>query len=966
MTNFDSAFEEVQLLVEDFEKNISHYLRPEYSEAQVRLDFIDKFFIALGWDVRNDNRFNPLQREVLIEKTQRQQQSKAQKRADYAFYLAPDFKNVKFFVEVKKPSRNLKNSDDYFQTARYGWNAGIGISILTDFEEFHIIDCRFKPDINKVFNAHNKTLHFTDYKDKDKFAELYWLFSKEAALAGNIDAYVDKLPKPKKGASQTTLFGGKWQSIDESFLEYIDEIRETIAKALKKNDNHLTSDLLTEAAQRTVDRLVFIRFLEDKLIEPENYVSEFGNRTTAWKDFINTCRILDVKYNGIVFKKHFIDEQNFTGADDAHFKSICNEISHLNTPYDFNVIPIHILGSIYERFLGKVVVATDKRVKIEEKPEVRKAGGVYYTPKYVVDYIVKNTVGKLIEGKKPAEIAKLKFADIACGSGSFLIGVLDYLIVYHTNYYNKYPDEAKKDKCLQIDGLFVLSIKQKQKILTNNIYGVDIDHQATEVTQLSLYLKMLEDETTATANEMQVLFHEKILPDLSNNIKCGNSLIGTDILTGKLFDFEEEKTLNPFDFHSAFQDVFKQGGFDAIVGNPPYVTEIFSNSENNYFNTEYVDTIVGKPNLYRLFVHRACKLLKREGKLGYIIPNSYLTSRDSIKFRNYLLSNVNLEEILFFPENLKVFKDVTQATTILLLSIKKILNQKDNQIKIIYPVLQTEDLDLNPIRTINQTLFHELRGNIFLISRSEEALKIILKSLNNCLTFDVYVDVYQGEINVSTNKDLIETECKNDNYKPLIRGNNISRYFIDLNFNDLKGSWLNTEIKEFRNHLLSDRIVTQEVSNMQQKRRLNGMPLEKGIYVGHTANYLMLKDSSLKKEFFIGLLNSFYLDFIFQSLNSTNHIPAGEIKKLPIPKIDFNNNRQKLIYDLIVNSVSQILESKKNIATIQSEREKDYLQRKSETLDIQIDSLVYQLYEITDKEIKQIEDSNQIDPSPGN
>ena len=384
-----------------------------------------------------------------------------------------------------------------------------------------------------------KQFHYSDFTDKEKFTEIYWLFSREAVADGSIEKYADALPKPrgKKAKRTKTVL----QSIDEAFLEELDEIRNELAKSFKKNNEHLSSEELTEATQRTIDRLVFIKFLEDKLIEPDHYVSNFGGRKSAWEDFLIDSRKLDAKYNGVVFKKSIIDTRNVIEPDDKTFSAICDELSHENTPYNFDAIPIHILGSIYERFLGKVVHATDKRATIEEKPEVRKAGGVYYTPQYIVNYIVENTVGKLIEGKTPRQIAKMRFADIACGSGSFLITVFETLLDYHKQYYQQNPDQAKKDGCILYEGAYRLSLKQKQEILTNNIYGVDIDQQAVEVTQLSLYLKLLEDETTATANDTWVLFKEQLLPDLNKNIVCGNSLIGTDILDSKLFDYEEEK-----------------------------------------------------------------------------------------------------------------------------------------------------------------------------------------------------------------------------------------------------------------------------------------------------------------------------------------------------------------------------------------------------------------------------------------
>lgn len=468
---FENALKAVAELVNEFKANEQHYLNPSYSEADVRNDFINKFFIALGWDVRHDIQKNPFEQEVRVEKPV--QIAKAQKRADYSFSISPNFRTVKFFVEAKKPAHALANKDYYFQTARYGWNANTPIAVLTDFEEFHIIDCRFRPTINDALNYKIKIFHYNDYADEEKFREIYYLFSREAVADNSIDKYAEALPKPrgKKAKGLKTAV----QSIDESFLEELDEIRNDLAKSFKKNNTHLSSEELTEATQRTIDRLVFIKFLEDKLIEPEHYVSGFGGRKKAWEDFLIDSRKLDAKYNGVVFKKSIIDSKSIIEPDDKTFSAICEELSHENTPYNFDAIPIHILGSIYERFLGKVVNATDKRVTIEEKPEVRKAGGVYYTPQYIVNYIVDNTVGKLIEGKTPKEIAKMRFADIACGSGSFLITVFERLLDYHKRWYIENPEQAKKDGCILVEGTYRLSLKQKTKILLNNIFGVDID-----------------------------------------------------------------------------------------------------------------------------------------------------------------------------------------------------------------------------------------------------------------------------------------------------------------------------------------------------------------------------------------------------------------------------------------------------------------------------------------------------------
>ncbi len=550
MSELDVAFEKVSRLVEDFRSNEPHYKSAGYSEAQTRKDFIDKFWIALGWDVNHDQQTNPYEQEVKVEKGVTT--GGGQRRADYAFYLAPNFHDVRFFVEAKKPSVDIATRDNCFQLIRYGWNSGTPAAVLMDFEQLHILDCRYRPHMDTALSRTHAKYHYSEYTDRDKFAKIYWWFSHEAVADGSIEKRAKELPKPRGKAIQRGLFPGGYQSIDESFLAELDQHRTTLARTFKNRNPELDSETLTELAQRTLDRLVFLRFLEDKGIEPERLVENFGEKGTVWEEFIAASRRLNGIYNGIVYRRHGILDAPKLRVDDTAFADICESLARVNSPYDFNAIPIHILGSIYERFLGKVIHATPKRAKVVEKPEVRKAGGVYYTPEYIVRYIVENTVGKLITGKTPTQIAKMRFADIACGSGSFLLGAYDLLLKYHGQYYNEKPRSARKGDCIKRDGKRYLTLAKKREILLNNVYGVDIDAQAVEVCQLSLYLKLLQDETEASAKQYLLDFEhtakmKQLLPDLRKNIVCGNSLIGRDI-DNDLFDNGEVRKLNPMDF----------------------------------------------------------------------------------------------------------------------------------------------------------------------------------------------------------------------------------------------------------------------------------------------------------------------------------------------------------------------------------------------------------------------------------
>ena len=661
------AFETIKQLVANFKAQESAYFSPGYQESQIRQDFIDKFFTALGWDVTHNVQMNPYQQEVHIEN--KVHMAGSQRRADYAFFLAPNFRDPKFFVEAKKPSRNLANPDDYYQTIRYGWNANTPIAILTDFEEFHILDCRYKPNIKDVMNQKIEYFHYSDYVNEEKFSRIYWLFSHEAVANGSIEKQAAELPKPRGKAIQRGLFKGGYQAVDEAFLEELDEYREILAKAFKKSNPNLQSEELTEAVQRTIDRLVFIRFLEDKQIE-EPEIINLRSKKSAWNGFLVLCKQLDPKYNGLVFKpQKLLDSKDFNPPDDEEFVRICDELADPSSPYNFDQIPISILGSIYERFLGKVVRVTPKGAKVEEKPEVRKAGGVYYTPEYIVRYIVNETVGKLLEGKTPVEISRMTFADIACGSGSFLIEVYSQLLDYHIHYYLANPDKQKETDVFEREGKLHLTLKKKKDILLNNVYGVDIDFQATEVTQLSLYLKLLEDVTMHDAHQFG-LFKETILPDLRKNIINGNSLIGRDIIDGQLFADIDENKLKPMNFEDAFPTVMKRGGFDVVVGNPPYVRmETQSGVEKEIFKKTY--RVYHKAaDLFVYFIERGVNLLHRDGRFSFIVSNKWMRSNYGEPLRRWIKGK-GIEELIDF-QHIQIFEGATTYPCIIILQKNKV------------------------------------------------------------------------------------------------------------------------------------------------------------------------------------------------------------------------------------------------------------------------------------------------------
>ena len=359
------------------------------------------------------------------------------------------------------------------------------------------------------------------------------------------------------------------------------------------------------------------------------------------------------------------------------------------------MLPADILGQVYEQFLGKVIRLTSgHQARVEEKPEVRKAGGVYYTPTYVVDYIVRQTVGKLVEGKRPGPaggVSKLRILDPACGSGSFLLGAYQFLLDWHRDQY--LADGAERWASGRTPRIFQsrhgdwhLTIDERKRILLNNLYGVDIDPQAVEVTKLSLLLKVLENEDEQTLGQQLALFPERVQPDLDRNIKCGNSLIGPDFYDGRqlaLLDEDEALRINVFDWQAAFPEVFLpspsgrapqpggfaraggegSGGFDAVIGNPPYVRQEGLGEFKSYFEQHYV-TFRSTADLYVNFMEQGHRLLRRGGLFGMIVSNKWLRAAYGEPLRRFLTENVSVRQVLDFA-GLPVFSGATVRTIIL-------------------------------------------------------------------------------------------------------------------------------------------------------------------------------------------------------------------------------------------------------------------------------------------------------------
>jgi len=944
-------------LVEQFEQDKDKYKQSGYSEADVRGEFVDPLFEALGWNMRDSSQ---VKREEGVQILGRV------KHPDYSFMVGRD---TAFYVETKKPSINLRDSvTSALQLRAYGWSGNTDVGILTDFEEFVVYDCRVEPKEGDSTNtARVRLMTYEHYIEQ--WEELVKYFSREAVQAGEHRAILESKPRG--------IFG-----VDAAFLRDMERWRETLAKDIAKRNPNLNQRELNLLVQRTIDRIVFLRIAEDRRIEPYGRLERTaveGRR--VYEELKILFREADDKYNSGLF--HFNpDAARASEADDLSMKiavksetlrSIIRELYPWKSLYQFSVIPADILGQVYERFLGKVIeLSEDGQAQVTDKPEVRKAGGVYYTPTYIVDYIVENTVGKLLKGKTPAQVEKLRILDPACGSGSFLIGAYQYLMDWHLDYYQarlkENPNSSFKSRIRNIgadaDTNFVLAIEEKQHILLNNIYGVDLDQNAVEVTKLSLLLKMLEKEHSQ-APEQYTLMKTQILPDLGQNIRWGNSLIGMDFYSGKqvgMFDEEEMYRVKAFDWEDetrGFGKIMDGGGFDVVIGNPPYVnvrilSQIQGEDVKAYFKDNYRTAFKGY-DLYVLFLERSYFNLKSGGVFGMIIPNKIGTLDYSLKARELLLNKTQLKQIVDVS-HLSVFGDVSVYPYIIIFSRTE---PTQNEIQILIAETESDVTEQRQYTTIPQANLNPIDG--LMIHGT-----IDVESRVPTQKFADRAKLHSGTTGFSAQEIGMKLREKRNfdgvGFDFIVSGN-IDRYAVGLgNVRYMKQDYEMPVLPIKRSGLTANKLNLYRSS----KIIIAGMTkwLEATYDEGNIALGVQVYAANKMQDhpyYLLGLLNSKLMSYLFRIRYQAKHLAGGylainkgQLSKLPIRTIDFDKRRDVGMHDEMVTLVETMLDLHKQLPGLSGIR-LDTVKAQIESTDRQIDRLVYRLYGLTADEIAIVE-----------
>ncbi|MBP6739396.1 MAG: N-6 DNA methylase, partial [Leptospiraceae bacterium] len=907
-----------------------------------------------------------------------------------------------------------KRTDYIWQAYSYSYSTQslsaskkVDFALLTDFEEFRFFDCTFPVKDNSILN--NYCVIDWTYKDYiNKFDELWDYFEKENVRRNSLSGATSR---PTLYINEKKIKANRI-SPDKAFLNDLDNEesgwRITLAKDIKKYQPDFTSEFITQSVQLILDRFIFIKVLSDREIEEDiikQIVGRIQKEETSAHSVFEECKDifhdLDKTYNGSIFSERA--ELDGVKVGNKTLVGILKDFLPENSRYNFKVIPVEILGTIYEQFLGKVVTTTDKRAKIEYKPEVRKAGGVYYTPDYIVNYIVEKTVGeKLKDCKTIDDLLEIKICDPACGSGSFLIAAYDALIQWTISYYKnkKLTREEQKTVYTDSNGDIRLTSKIKRDILRSCIYGVDIDAQAVEVTKMSLSLKALENTTHYEVHNEVTLFHVCVLPPLEENVKCGNSLVGTDIYDGKLqLDNNIEKILKPFDWKTEFSIFKEKQGFDAVIGNPPYIRVQALDYIFTDYSKEKYEVAWRRVDISIMFIELANRIINPKGVNAYITSNQFLTTEYGRQARKFILEKSNIIEMVDFGD-LPIFKDALTYVSIFVLGKGKTSSFNYFKAK----SLEQKIKEIPAIK-INS---NSLSEDSFILGDNSKK-KLLDKLIKNNPPLSTNAKCWAG---LFTGKDdvlmfdkskLNEITFEKEILLPVIRAQDCSKYgyshaskYVIYPYKETNNKTLLLEEKELAKNYPKSYEYLKSKKNLLNVRKdsrkefsenkswysltrfgkystfhkpkivspgevkSNKFALDETGAGFSCARVFAItsEDESLNLLCLLGILNSKVVEYYLHSVSPLKQggyysYSSKFIDSVPIPKEILNQSFEKT--KELLKSVQDILAENKRLSAVKLDSDKTSIQRKIKYLDDRINSLAYEFYNLTPEEIKIVE-----------
>jgi hypothetical protein len=628
-------------IVRRYEVNRAEYLKSSstYVELDARAEYVDLFLAALSWDVTNrDGRPSRL-REVVRET--RVNVDENTKRPDYECRLGTE---RRFFVEVKKPNVDIINTPKpAFQVRRYGWSAGLMISVLMNVEDLVIYDTTTEPEeTHGPEHSRIYRFHYSEYVDR--FDEISQLISRAAVYSGDFDEQFSDATQNRPA-----------EKIDAVFLDQLNRWRLALCTDLYANDPTISETDLNEIAQRLVLRILFLRMCEDRGIQTYEHLKNVA-LTNDWNNFTNLLVECDRRYDSNLFdttNDPFCSGANRLQLNTQTVLSIIESLYFPAAPYTFSVIEPEFLGSVYEQFLTERVQIRDGEPALVRKPE-HEDRDIVSTPRPIIERVVQDTIAPALQGLTAPEIFEKRVLDPATGSGGFLISAFD---VFADALTTAYLTENNHTAIYETANGYQLTFEEKARLLTGCLYGVDRDYLAIEVARFSLLVKLLEDETSTSLPAT-----EPLLPPLSENVVYGDSLIDESIRTEQ----PGAETIGP----PLTWGVDLPDKFDFIVGNPPYLkTEDMINLEpaEHRFYLRHYKTAYKQFDKYYLFIERAIRdLLKPDGKFGMIVSRKFAHIESGKKIRK-LLSDKRIVRRLIDFGNAQLFEARTTYTCLLFL-----------------------------------------------------------------------------------------------------------------------------------------------------------------------------------------------------------------------------------------------------------------------------------------------------------
>lgn len=951
----ENAKEKVRLLIEKYGRMTQEERDIKSKEEEMtKKDLILPLFQALEWDTEN--------RETADEVTAEEKISKGW--VDYGFRLdgVP-----RFFLEAKGFREDLDNQKFFEQAVNYAYYKGCPWVVLTNFGTLKILNAEWKtPNYYQ-----SRLLTITSSEFLGKFDDL-WLLSKEGFRQSLLDKLAEKYGKRTKKAT-----------VDQQLLTDFTRFRDVLSKDITKLNRarRLTQEELDESVQRILDRLIFIRNCEDRGLE-ERRLWEARNETRVWKKLKEVFAYYDTHYDSKLFtfdltdpkKVHLCDTLDISdsvmrGTIECLYRTKDNSVS-----YDFSIIEADVLGAVYEQYLSHILKKTEKTARLTENHTHRKEQGVYYTPAYIVDYMVRSTLGDLLEEAKVA-VGKVRILDPACGSGSFLIKAFDILDEYHKN------DKDYSQTKLDATGTGS-TYPKKLEILDRNIFGVDLDKQAVEIAQLNLLLKITEKRHT--------------LPLLEASVRCGNSLI------------EDEN----FTWKKRFKEVVSEGGFDVIVGNPPYVSwdKIKRSERKSMESGKYLDAEYGcrpnhkdsQPNYYLFFIVRAANLLNARGVLSFILPQEWLYHDYARDFRNYLLKRFGDIQILQFNPNFRVFKgpSETVGTNSLILTLRR-------QGKGLFTNINLEAIEEGRVKEIllnrafrNKVVrkHEEMHDALWTFTETKfDLIRAKINGLEGVVRFDntEYFDVKGGfQPPVEEAKQF---EIDGDEYKKLSSKERFVAFPLVYDANEIERYHLSSENRRFwvvTNDISSEKTLEKDYPNLyhlllkrlDRKGRLwwhfpnirnfelikahdvkilaprtasqpsFALDRSKSVFKGTNT---MIISKEVSPVYVLAVLNSRLSDFWYTHFGYEYH--SGKTKKYEPDKarrylipIRFPTKRQQ---EALEGHVETMIHLKTRLSGFGDKRTDERARVEEEMRDTnsKIDVLVYEIYRITEDEKETIE-----------